>query len=133
MQTHTSAIPGSFLPLNILLVAFMRPEGNQSRKYANRSVPSKLLTAAVNPVFRPMRGYMVHYLCVAQSPSCVSSETLWTTACQGPLSVGFSRQEYQSGLPFPPLGDRPDPGVDASPAIAGRFFTRASLLYLLLK
>ena len=34
----------------------------------------------------------------------------WTVACQAPLSVGFSRQEYWSGLPFPP-GDLPDPGI----------------------
>ena len=48
-------------------------------------------------------------------------------ACQDPLSVGFSRQEYWSGLPFPTLGDLPDPGTKpaslTSPALAGRFFT----------
>ena len=48
---------------------------------------------------------------------------LWTTACQSPLSMGFSRQEYCSGLPFPPLGDLPDPGIElVSPALAGGFF-----------
>ena len=36
---------------------------------------------------------------------------LWTRACQAALSVGFSRQEYWSGLPFPPPGDLPDPGI----------------------
>jgi len=36
----------------------------------------------------------------------------WTVARQAPLSVGFSRQEYRSGLPFPPLGDLPNPGVE---------------------
>ena len=42
--------------------------------------------------------------------------TLWTVACQDPLSIGFFRQEYCSGLPFPPLGDLPDPGIEpASP------------------
>ena len=35
----------------------------------------------------------------------------WTVAHQAPLSVGFSRQECWSGLPFPPLGDLPDPGI----------------------
>ena len=60
--------------------------------------------------------------------SCVQSlrhvqlfETPWTIACQAPLSMGFSRQEYQSGLPFPPPGDLPDPGIKsvspASPAL----------------
>ena len=37
--------------------------------------------------------------------------TLWTVAHQAPLSMGFSRQEYQSGLPCLPLGDLPDPGI----------------------
>ena len=53
--------------------------------------------------------------------------TLWTEAQQAPLSVGFSRQEYWSGLPFPPPGDLPDPEIKPtspnSPALAGRFFT----------
>ena len=38
--------------------------------------------------------------------------TLWTVAPQAPLSMGFSRQEYWSGLPFPSLGDLPDPGIE---------------------
>ena len=37
--------------------------------------------------------------------------TLWTVACQAPLSMGFPRQEYWSGLPFPPLGYLPNPGI----------------------
>ena len=37
--------------------------------------------------------------------------TLWTAACEAPLSIGFSRQEHCSGLPFPSPGDLPDPGI----------------------
>ena len=37
--------------------------------------------------------------------------TVWTAACQAPLSMGFSRQEHWSGLPCPPPGDLPDPGI----------------------
>ena len=45
-------------------------------------------------------------------------ETLWTIAHQAPLSMGFSRQEYWSGLPCPPPGDLPDPGIEPmSPAL----------------
>ena len=45
------------------------------------------------------------------------SATLWTVDCQVPLSMGFSRQEYWSGLPCPTLGDLPDPGIEPiSPA-----------------
>ena len=44
--------------------------------------------------------------------------TLWTVARQGPLSMGFSRQEYWSGLPFYSPGDLPDPGIEpGSPAL----------------
>ena len=50
--------------------------------------------------------------------------TLWTVACQALLSMGFSRQKYWSGLPFPSPRNLPDPGIEpASPALAGRFFT----------
>ena len=38
--------------------------------------------------------------------------TLWTVAHQGPLSMGFSRQEYWSGLPYPPPGDPTDSGIE---------------------
>ena len=55
------------------------------------------------------------------------SATLWTVAHQSSLSVGFSRWEYWSGLPYPPPGDLPDPEIEPeslpSPALAGRFFT----------
>ena len=40
------------------------------------------------------------------------SATLWTVAHLTPLSMGFSRQEYWSGLPYPPPGDCPDPGIE---------------------
>ena len=49
---------------------------------------------------------------------------LWTVACQALLSMGFSRQEYWNGLPFPSPGNLPDPGIEPmSPALAGGFFT----------
>ena len=50
--------------------------------------------------------------------------THWTVVRQAPLSVGFPRQEYLNGLPFPSPGDLPDPETEsASPAVAGRLFT----------
>ena len=52
---------------------------------------------------------------------------LWTVACQAPLSMEFSKQEYRNELPLPAPGDLPDPGIEptslASPALAGGFFT----------
>ena len=48
----------------------------------------------------------------------------WTIGHQAPMSMGFSRQEHQSGLPFPSPEDLPDPGMEAmSPALAAGFFT----------
>ena len=43
---------------------------------------------------------------------CVTLVTPWTVACQAPLSMGLSRQEYWSGLPFPSTGDFPDPRIN---------------------
>ena len=63
--------------------------------------------------------------------SCVGLfVTPWTVAHQAPLSMGFSRQEYWSGLPGPFPGDLPDPGIEptslVSPALAGGFFTTSA-------
>ena len=59
------------------------------------------------------------------SPSVESNSFAcpWTVAHQAPLSKGFSRQEYWSGLPCLPPGDLPDPGIERVSCIAGRFFT----------
>ena len=55
--------------------------------------------------------------------SCPTLAIPWTVACQAPLSTGFSRQEYWSGLPLPSPGDLPNPGIElTSPALVGRFF-----------
>ena len=49
--------------------------------------------------------------------------TPWTVACQAPLSMGFPRQEYWRGLPFPSPGDLPDPRIKlTSSVLAGRLF-----------
>ena len=63
----------------------------------------------------------------SDNQSCVTFYDPQTVAHQTPLSMGFSRQEYRSGLPFPTPGDLPDPGIEpvslSSPALVGRFFT----------
>ena len=62
-------------------------------------------------VFCPLDGSLV-------TKSCLILATSRTVACQAPLSMGFSRQEYWSGLPLPSPGDLPDPGVEPkSPAL----------------
>ena len=56
--------------------------------------------------------------------------TPWTTACQAPLSMEFSKQDYWSGLPRPLSGDLPDPGIKpeslVSPTLADEFFTASA-------
>ena len=55
---------------------------------------------------------------------CSVFVTPWTVAHQAPLSMGIPRQKYLSGLPFPPPGDLPNPGIKyVFPALTGRFFT----------
>ena len=58
------------------------------------------------------------------------SVTPWTVAHQSPLSMGFSRKEYWSGLLCPPPGDLPNPGIEpvslVSPALADGFFTTST-------
>ena len=67
----------------------------------------------------------VHACSVAKL--CWLFVTPWTVACQAHLSMGFSWQEYWSGLPFPPSRDLPDPGIEPTSTrvscIAGGFFT----------
>ena len=65
-------------------------------------------------------------LCVLVAQLYLTLLTLWTIAHQAPLSMGFSKQEQWSELPFPPPGDLPNPLIKlASPSLlcAGRFFT----------
>ena len=65
--------------------------------------------------------FIDHSMLNVLSLSCVQLfATLWTVACQAPLSMGFPRQEYWRGLPFPSPEDLPDPGIEPkSPALQG--------------
>ena len=73
---------------------------------------------------------LIYFMCVLVTQSWLFV-TPWTVACQAPLSVGFSRQEYSSGLPVPSPRDLPDPGISCT---ASRFFTfwatRAALYFI---
>ena len=71
--------------------------------------------------------YLIFFIGELVAKSCLSCPTLgtpWTVACQAPLSMGFSRQEYWSGLPIPSPGDLLDSGIrgtQVDSCIAGRF------------
>ena len=65
-----------------------------------------------------------HSSILVVAKSCLTLCDPWTVARQSSLSMGFSRQEYWSGLPFPSPGNFPNPGVEPrSPALADSFFT----------
>ena len=76
---------------------------------------------------RRVEDFLHVYACmrVCLIVSCLA--TRWTIAHQAPMSVGFSRQDYWGGLPFPSPGDLPHPGIEPAspvpPALAGGFFT----------
>ena len=64
------------------------------------------------------------------SKSCLTLLTPWTVACQTPLPMGFLRQEYWGGLPFPSPGDPPNPGIKpVSPALQVVSYIAHSLLH----
>ena len=68
---------------------------------------------------------------LAELLSCVQSLCDLTVACQAPLFMGFSRQEYWNGLPFPTPGNLPDQGIKpmflAPLALTGRFFKKLGI------
>ena len=90
----------------------------------NRYITLKLVGAAAAKEFTAeLSRYLwdtYHNECVPQCTlSCFSRvPILWTVACQAPLSMGFCKQEYWSGLPCPSPGDLPDPEIETrSPAL----------------
>ena len=76
----------------------------------------------------------MHYLSAAAAAkslqSCLTLCDPRTAAHQAPQSLGFSRQEHWSGLPYPSPGDLPNPGTEptllTSPALAGKFFSTSA-------
>ena len=88
--------------------------------------PASLLYWLCKPFIAAyFRGCRRYGLCMyVQLLSCVwLFATPWTAAHQAPLSMGFSRQEYKSGLPFPSQGDLPDPWIEPTfTPLAGTFF-----------
>ena len=110
---------------------------NETETWSEQTSVGKMtLTDLLHKVcFTNLRFVKEHSICKAQCAKLLQLclfETLWMVACQAPLSLGFSRQEYWSGLPYPPPGDPPDPGIEPrslmSPALAGGLFTTSATL-----
>ena len=93
-----------------------------SVRYCVRHLPDLLSRRFFLPIpfshWLPMMVSLGLWWCGLVTKSCPTLTTPWTMVCQTPLSMGFSRQEYWSGLPFPSPGDFPDPGIEPrSPAL----------------
>ena len=100
-------------------------ELNLSRKELDYSLPRKFYIVPLIIYY-----YKVHVVAVVVSPLCHAQlfATPWTVAHQAPLSMGFPRQEYWSGLPFSSPGDLPDPGIEPMfPAWQGDFLPLSHL------
>ena len=86
-----------------------------------------LTSSHINLLSCAYQGTCVHTCVLSHVSEVQLFVTLWTVACQAPQSMGFSRQEYWSGLLCPPPGDLPNPGIKltsfVSPAWAGGVFT----------
>ena len=97
----------------------MMGEGGQRKGNHPSITEGKKRTLPLNHILPGGSGDLV-------AKSCPTLATPWTIAFQAPLSIGFSRQEYWSGLPFPLPGDRLNPGFEpvslTSPALTGGFF-----------
>ena len=104
-----------------------RTEPKSISKFLALSTPARLPSGCVLEVQCTFKELVIKCnACMrAQLLSCVQlCVSPWAVVCQAPPSMGFSRQGYWSGLPFPPPGDLPDPGTETtSPVVAGGFFT----------
>ena len=107
-------------PLSLTSPAMVR-ERALSHTYSTRQTSTKLYRNRVINFFMCILSHFSHAWLFA---------ILWTEACHAPLSMGFSRQEYWSGLPFPPPGHLSSPGMEptslTSTALANEFFTTST-------
>ena len=141
-QTHRSCI-GRWIIYSLShqgsLSILYRWQNRNFKKFSNfLKVAQKGNTGSRPRSFSFFISFQPHAIILCCVYACVLSHfsyvrcflKLWTLPCQAPLSMGFSRQEYWSGLPCPPPGDLPDPGTEPislmSPALAGRFFTTST-------
>ena len=131
-----STVSNLILSTTWLLGAFYR-RGNQSLE---RLSDFSWVSRPVRGRGKLTTGLYLHARVLSRFSHLRLCVTLWTVAHQAPLSMGFSRQEYCSGLPCPRPGDLPDLGIESmllsTPALSGRFFTTNAIcealdLYLL--
>ena len=118
------SLPGSSVH-GILQARVLEWVANKGRRLLMTSSISQMTSTATSAE----RGHLFLTVPAKIQGRCVHSRARLCDPvnCQSPLSVGFPRQEYCSGLPFPSPGDLPNPGIKqaslATPALSGRFFS----------
>ena len=120
---NSPTFPGFLLGLNYFPFCFHR---NRQQKLHYRLHKHKVLMQSFKQLL-----LQLSLCCVCSVVS--NSAVPWTVARQAPLSMGFSRQEYWSGLPFPPSGGLPNPGMEPtslkSAALASKFLTTTRAIW----
>ena len=96
------------------LVGEQDPTWPKKKKKREREGPGRLWSAEGSPVYW---SHLLYHMELSRFSHVQLFVTPLTVAHQAPLSVGFSRQEYWSGLPFPSPGDLPDPGIESLPLV----------------
>ena len=124
------SVPGIFQEKNIGVVYYFLLQGIFPTHRSNlHLLHCQADYLSLSHLGSPMNTYVLVFLLSHFSRVWLFG-TVWTVVLQAPLSMGFSRQEYWSGLPFLPPGDLPDPGLEptslTSLALSGRFFTTSA-------
>ena len=134
--TSTEILPYRFLVINSQIKLKANQVSTKIKEMGQISYntffpDTKVLLKMYICVYVCYRFVYINHVYVLSHFSCVwFFATPWTVACQAPLSMGFSRQDYWSGLPCPPPGGLPNPGIKPksrlSAVSAGRFFTTST-------
>ena len=90
------------------------PHGQKKKKMREREGPGRLWSAEGSPVYWP---HLLYHVELSRLSHVQLFVTPWTVAHQAPLTMGFSRQEYWSRLPFPSPGNLPDPEIESLPLV----------------
>ena len=99
----------------MLRVPWLWVRANSTHNLQGLTTPTECLSMCFPPLaFQVLGkpGLQVRQSCAHAYSVVFDSATPWSIALQAPLSMGFPRQEHWSGLPFPPPGDLPDPGIE---------------------